>query len=70
MTTYRKWSDGKETYSYLVDQITTKIKPLTHEEQKDNYISFSPAFLVAYMGPWRCVCCFGPGRWMLRNEPV
>ncbi|KAJ3469726.1 hypothetical protein MRS44_003791 [Fusarium solani] len=52
MTTYKKWSDRKETYSYLVGQITTKIKPLTHEEQKDNCISFSPAFLVAYMGPW------------------
>ena len=55
MGTYREYTSWTETAEYLVGQIKEKTKPLQLKPPDEARIFFSPAFLIAYVGPWTWV---------------
>ena len=52
MTTYREYTRWAETAEYLAGKIKEKTEPLQLNPPEEARISFSPAFLIAYAGPW------------------
>ncbi|KAK4118160.1 hypothetical protein N657DRAFT_406666 [Parathielavia appendiculata] len=52
MKTYREYTTWAETAEYLAREIKAKTKPLLLKPPDEARVSFSPAFLIAYVGPW------------------
>ncbi len=53
METYRRYTTWAATENYLTEQVMKKTKPLQRGLPDEVGISFSPAFLIAFVGPWR-----------------
>ncbi|KAK3934575.1 hypothetical protein QBC46DRAFT_347489 [Diplogelasinospora grovesii] len=52
METYRLYTTWTKTAEYFAEQVKEKTQPLQEKLPDEVRISFSPAFLIAYVGPW------------------
>ncbi|KAJ9137651.1 hypothetical protein NKR23_g8936 [Pleurostoma richardsiae] len=50
--TYREYTTWAKTAEYLVEQIKKRTKSLQDDPPDEVRVSFSPTFLITYVGPW------------------